>query len=200
MKKLTTIIALALVLTIGGVYAAWNYFQGGASGATAQPRIGMATVSYNGEKGSITADTTALTLLVDDMSTVAGSGVNKQHTAGLTGVGQITINFTANPGADQDVMDNGIKMQATITITKVNDQSDYNGKEALSVSADASKTTFLLNNGVACKTTTIDYQTIIDALVLYEGEELILDTKAKYDAFAKVLSDYQIHINIVEVA
>jgi len=39
MKKLTTIIALALVLTIGGVYAAWNYFQGGATGATAQPRI-----------------------------------------------------------------------------------------------------------------------------------------------------------------
>lgn len=198
MKKLTTIIALALVLTIGGVYAAWNYFQGGATGATAQPRIGMATVSYNGEKGTITADTTALTLLVDDMSTVSGSGINTQHKAGLTGVGSIAITFTPKAGADADVVNNGIKMQATLSVTKINAESKYNGKDAISV--DPAKATFELNGGAACKSTTISYEQIIDALVLYEGEELILDTKAKYDEFAKILSDYQIHINIVEIA
>lgn len=45
MKKLTTLIVLVLILTVGGVYAGWNYFQGGATGANAQPRLGMATVS-----------------------------------------------------------------------------------------------------------------------------------------------------------
>ena len=158
----------------------------------------MATVSYNGEKGTITADTTTLTLLVDDMSTVSGSGINKQHQAGLTGVGSIAITFTHKAGADAEVVNNGIKMQATLSVTKIKADSKYNGKEAISV--DPAKATFDLNGGVACHDTTISCDQIIDALVLYEGEELILDTKAKYEEFARILSDYQIHINIVEVA
>ena len=200
MKKLTTLIVLVLMLTVGGVYAGWNYFQGGATGANANPRLGMATVSYDGEKGIITADTTSMSLLVDDMSTVAGSGVTKKFVAGLRGVGQIDINFTAKDGADADIVANGIKMQATITVSKVGQGRQYNGVDAISTVNDVSKTVITLNGGNASKTATISFQQIIDALVLCDNQEVILDTLEKNQNFADILSDYQIHVNIVEIA
>lgn len=197
MKKLTTLIVLALIVTIGGVYAGWTYFQGGATGANATPRVGMASVSYNGEKGAITADTTSMTILVDDMSTVADSGVTTKYQAGLHGVGAISINFTAKEGADADVVENGIKMQATISITKVGDRK-WDGKEILKV-ADG-KGVITLNGGAPKKSATIEVTEIIDALVFCEGVPVILDTKEENDLFAAALSDYQIHVNIVEIA
>ncbi len=200
MKKLTTLIVLALIVTIGGVYAGWTYFQGGATGANATPRVGMATVSYNGEKGAITADTTSMTILVDDMSTVAGSPVTTKYKAGLHGVGAITIKFTAKEGADADVVANGIKMQATISVNKVGDrQWEVEGgvkKDILKV--DTTKNVITFNT--PSKSATIEVQRIIDALVFCEGAEVILDTKEENDAFAAALSDYQIHVNIVEIA
>ncbi len=204
MKKLTTLIALALVLTIGGVYAAWTYFQGGANGAIAHPRIGMATISYNGEKGTITADTTGITLLVDDMSTVENSGVTTQHTAGLTGKGEITVTFSPKQGADQVVVDDGIYMKAIITVVSLKQPGTlYNGETPLSTKADTTKTEFIITldqnqNPVRAQTATITCNQIINALVLNGGETLTLSTKAEYEAFAAALSDYQIHVEIVE--
>ena len=195
MKKLTTLIVLALIVTIGGVYAGWTYFQGGATGANATPRVGMASVSYNGEKGAITADTTSMTILVDDMSTVAGSGVTKKYKAGLHGVGAITINFTAKEGADADVVANGIKMQATISVNKVGDRK-WDGKEILKVDTTKNVITFNTPSNSA----TIEVTEIIDALIFCEDAEVILDTKEENDLFAAALSDYQIHVNIVEIA
>ena len=199
MKKLTTLIVLVLILTVGGVYAGWNYFQGGATGANANPRLGMATVSYNGEKGTITADTTSMTLLIDDMSTVAGSGVTTKYKAGLRGVGQIDIAFTAKDGADADIVNYGIKMQATISVTKTGQGRQYNGVDAISVVNDTSKTVIALNDGNVGKTATITVQQILDALVLCNGQDVILATRAENEDFADILTDYQIHVNIVEV-
>ena len=89
-----------------------------ATGANANPRLGMATVYYDGKKGTITADTTSMSLLIDDMSTVADSGVTTKYKAGLRGVGQINIAFNAKDGADADIVNYGIKMQATISVTQ----------------------------------------------------------------------------------
>ena len=196
-KKLSVLIAMLLCVTIGGVYAGWTYFQGGATGANANPRVGMASVSYNGEKGAITADTTSMTILVDDMSTVPDSGVTTKYKAGLHGVGAIKINFTHKEGADADVVTNGIKMQATISVAKVGDRK-WNEKEILKV--DTTKNVLTLNGGTASKTATIEVKDILDALILCEGAEVILDTKKANDDFAAALSDYQIHVNIVEIA
>ena len=72
MKKLSTIIALALVITIGGVYAAWHYNRGAVSLEFTRSAT-MASVQSDTSKGSIAIDQTAnsnqgntLKFLVDD--------------------------------------------------------------------------------------------------------------------------------------
>ena len=82
--------------------------------------------------------------------------------------------------------------------TRYGQQRKYNDK--LVISVDPAKATFDLNGGVATKNTSISVDTILDALVFCEGAEVILDTRAKNEDFADILSDYQIHVNIVEVA
>jgi len=199
MKKLATIIALALCVTIGGVYAGWIYSQGGATGADARTNLSMSTVSYDGTKGIISADTTALTILVDDMSTVTDSGVSEKYTAGLRGAGQIAISFTAKDGADATVVQNGICMKATISVSKVGSGRtySYNGQEleVLKVNEEFSQ---IILNDTPSKTAKIEAKDIIKALIFCEGQPVKLSTKAENDAFADVMSDYKIHIDIVE--
>ena len=206
MKKLTTIIALALIVTIGSVYAGWTYFQGGATGADARTGLSMSTVSYDGTKGTITADTTALTILVDDMSTVEGSDITTKYTAGLRGAGDIKIQFTPKDGADATVQSNGIKMKAIISVEKVGAEGTarkyhYNGKDYEILSAkNENSFEITLNDGNATKNTTITAQQIIDALIFCEDADILLPTKADNDTFAAAMSDYKIHIDIEEIA
>ena len=108
MKKLSVLIALVLCVTIGGVYAAWNYSQGDTASVKVSREINMAQVVTNGTKGTITATPKDnFAFLVDDKG---------GYIAELVGTGNIQINFTANPGADQTTKDNGIKMIATVTL------------------------------------------------------------------------------------
>ena len=44
MKKLSTLIALALVITIGGVFAAWHYSIGAVDSLQIGPGLQMTTV------------------------------------------------------------------------------------------------------------------------------------------------------------
>ena len=57
MKKLSVLIALVLCVTIGGVYAAWNYSQGTTASVDVSREINMAQVVTSGNKGTITATT-----------------------------------------------------------------------------------------------------------------------------------------------
>lgn len=206
MKKLSTLIAIALVLVIGGVYAGWTYFQGGATGAQSSRNLDMATVSYNGEKGSITADTTSLTILVDDMSTVDAVKY-APYQAGIHGAGKIYITFTPKVGADAVVTANGIKMQATVTITGTKTTYNYDTKDYVILAVNATNT-FELNGGVATKSTSIDAAEILNTLV-FCGDDLSTDavedfvklpTLADNTNFKTAMSTYSINIDITEIA
>lgn len=206
MKKLSTIIALALILTIGGVYAGWTYFQGGATGAQSSRLLDMATVSYNGEKGSITANTESLTILVDDMSTV-DSTKYQTYQAGIHGAGDIKITFTAKEGADATVTTNGIKMQATVTITGTQTPFNYNGKDYAILDVN-SNNVIQINGGVAAKTATISVADILKTLI-FCGDDLSTDTVEDFvklptlldnTNFKTAMATYSINIDITEIA
>ncbi len=207
MKKLSTLIAIALVLVIGGVYAGWTYFQGGATGAQSSRNLDMATVSYNGEKGSITADTTSLTILVDDMSTIDADKY-APYQAGIHGAGEIKITFTPKVGADAVVTANGIKMQATVTITGTKTAYNYNTKDYAILAVNATNI-IEINGGVACKTATISADQILSTLI-FCGDDLStedvvedfvkLPTLADNTNFKTAMSTYSINIDITEIA
>lgn len=111
MKRLGAIIAIALVLTIGGVYATFEYAQGGVvsleNETISKELAGMTDTTA---KGTITIKSNNFKITVDDVD-------GNLHTKGKFSEEKTTINFTPAPLADADVRANGIKLKLTITVT-----------------------------------------------------------------------------------
>lgn len=212
MKKLSVLIALVLCVTIGGVYAAWNYSQGNTASVNVSREINMAQVVTNGIKGTITATPqNNFAFLVDDIANDPdpdneGSFIDIKYKAVLVGTGDILINFTANPGADQTTKDNGVKMIATITLS-AKDNLKYSDphtsldvvpitvREGENVIALGKNTNNKNNNPDITDEATITAQEIVSCLEL---ANVTLDTKAENDAFHTALKDYTIVITISE--
>ena len=184
MKKLSVIIALAVCLTIGGVYAAWSYSQGTTTAVEITREINMAQVNTDSNKGSISVTPHDVAFLVDD----GGS----YHTV-LTGTGYFDITFTPAPqGADAETVANGIKMIATVTVKSANNLT-YNG--VVPITQKASNKIDLTPSG-SSKTAPLNISDVLNTLELCD---VVLATKAENDAFHTVLNDYTIVIVISEV-
>ena len=213
MKKLSVLIALVLCVTIGGVYAAWNYSQGNTASVNVSREINMAQVVTNGIKGTITATPqNNFAFLVDDIAndTPNGDGTytDEKYKAVLVGTGDILINFTANPGADQATKDNGIKMIATVTLsTNSQDGLKYTdphtSSDVVPIAVKAGGNKIVLNDTDEDGQPNITRQATITAEQIVSCLELanvILDTKAENDNFHTALKDYTIVITISEVS
>lgn len=91
MKKLGIIVALALVVTISGTYAAWNYTVANGNVADATATAGITLEAENTitvDSGTITVDISPdFKISVDDDGT---------HNAKLEITGSITISFTGS--------------------------------------------------------------------------------------------------------
>lgn len=214
MKKLSVLIALVLCVTIGGVYAAWNYSQGTTASVDVSREINMAQVVTNGIKGTITATPqNNFAFLVDDIPNDPdpdnkGSFIDIKYKAVLVGTGDIKINFTYSPGADQTTKDYGIKMIATITLStnsqdglkytdphKSEDVVPITVKEGENVISLGENTNNKNDNPEITNEATITAQEIVGCLELADVK---LDTKAENDAFHTALKDYTIVITISE--
>lgn len=132
MKKLGTIIALALVLTIGGVYATFSYAQGNATEATGNVGKQLAAATVDAEKGSITITENTFTITVDDAGNL---------TTGASYSGTLKVKFVATNGADETVKNDGIKIKMTITFGLQD-----NAAEGLTANKYGSSDIFVLQN------------------------------------------------------
>lgn len=191
MKKISFLIMLALVVTVSGVYAAWNYAQGATASVEITREINMAQVNTSSNKGSISATPTDVAFLVDD----AGD----YHTE-LKGTGEFAITFTPSAsGVDASVLENGIKMIATITIrSSQNLTYPYNSQNIVPIAAKTAGNANVIDltpTGPS-KTATLTVDQILGAVELCD---VVLKTKAENDAFHTVLNDYTIVITISEV-
>ncbi len=205
MKKLSTIIALALVITIGGVYAAWNYSQGQTAATEVTREINMAQVSTTGTKGSF-----AVTPGGDFAFLVDNAG---NYVATLTGTGYIDVIFTPNAGVDTNVQENGIPMKATVTVTHVGSTAptyNYGGINVIPLVAKEGENVITLNGGTATKTARITATDIIGCLDFAVNAEVehgqpghivdgfALPTYQSNQDFHTVLKNYTIMITISE--
>ena len=115
MKKVGVIVLAAAMLTVGGVYATFNYAQGEALAQKADLSYSIAAKTTNSAKGTITV-TTDFTFNIDDAN---GDLVVDYTTAGTT-----KVNFTAAKGADAIVETYGTPLKLEVLIEGPND----NGK------------------------------------------------------------------------
>ena len=181
-KKISVILLLALVITIGGVYATWGYAQGEIGNAIASLDVGegkniyITGASSDSTAGVIGIDTSAVKIAIDDS--------NNDHVADLTYEGDIVITFTPSEGADSNIVTNGVELNLTGTCTA---DWKYNEKAIFSLSPGFAKT----YSGAAMvdgkQTYTIPASEWQTWLIFNEGQSLELDTMAEYESFHDAL-------------
>jgi len=182
MKKLTVLIALALILTIGGVYATWNYAQGSVPSVPksldGQTKITDKVVDSKA-KGNIFVDPDNLSLLIDD--------ANNDHMAELTVTGYITITFQPNAGADADVVEHGIPLKYALSCSS---GLQYLGDHIFEFSTED----VVLNSGNPTKEIRVNAEDLGITL----KNEINLPTVEDYDNFYSALHNGTLTITVSE--
>lgn len=106
MKKLSLIVALAVVLTVGGVFATWAYNDGAATGGNDTSSITINAATTTTPKGEISVSVGDLKIKNDgSYKTVWDETVDDT----------VTITFTPGTYASDDTKANGIEYTVTIT-------------------------------------------------------------------------------------
>lgn len=184
MKKIGLLIALALCVTIGGVYATWIYTSNNA-----QSMSNSITVSM-GDLGSTVTD-------IGEFTITAPNGIKIEpregttHTTGLAVPSDIVITFTPNDFAPVDIKENGptdAQFQIRFEVQNADGTAytnQYDNQDIFTVAhgthaldrADWTQTT---TGGKVAYTYTIaaaDFANHVDV------NPFVLDTLSDYDAF-----------------
>lgn len=180
MKKLSILIALILCVTIGGVYATWNYAQGTVTTRTKFFDAGTIITDkvVTTDKGNITIDTTNLKITIHDE--------NNDLRGEMKMEGYVTVTFTPNQGADSNVAANGVKLQYVLGTT-----NNYTYENTAIFAVDATAQNLgAVNGSVTIPASELD--ALIDLNALY------LPTAEDYDAFKLALHGGAISITVSE--
>lgn len=100
-KSVGLLAALALCVTVGGVYATWIYATDAVPTAYATMSVTLTGTSSGGQAGTLTIAGTNTGLKIDDP---AGGEVHKAELA-YDAAGYFTITFTPNSNAEVDIKD-----------------------------------------------------------------------------------------------
>ena len=196
MKKMNLLLSIASVLVVGGVYATWQYSQGGVDSVSGSYGVGITTTT-TANKGEL-----AITSADSAVSFLVGNKGTYHPELRLENSDDVTFTFTPNLGADAEVASNGIAVSWTLSV--VSDwmyDSDFDGEKdkALFV-VDSSATTIAApgqdsNGDIAYSISASD---IMSKITLNVDADFVLDTKAKYDNFSSWLDDYKFVLTISE--
>ena len=189
MKKLSVLIALALCITIGGVYAAWTYATGNVTNNTnlSDISVGM-EVEKNSSKGTLTAEFSQ----TPNFSVEPDTGNVPKLQNNDTDV-KLVITFTPDDAAEPDVKTHGIDVTVTLSASGF---GQYNsGTDVISVKTaqiDISKGDWTVSDGVLTYEITSD--TIIGCLSVDNTKALTTATEA--ETFRAAVTSGKITINI----
>ena len=175
MKKLGFVIMIALVLTVGGVYATFDYARNDIDPVNATLTKTIAGADTATAKGTITIDVETFQLKIDDTT--------KTLKTGLTTQGSVKVTFTPAKGVDASVADEGIELKLEIAFA--NNTYRQNG-----IDYDVFKTTSDYGTGVALGKGTKNNATGAFEYTVNLGQylavnEIPLPTLADYNAFAQ---------------
>ncbi len=205
MKKLGVVAALALCVTVGGVYATWNYANKDVESASAIYKVSLAGLGTETQKGSLEVVGSAHNLKIDD-------GGNYKATLTCDPSGKFTVTFTAKTAADgvsADVIANGIHLKwyvDCVVNSSVTDQNgdgkvDYNdlqyqGVPIYSIDSEAE----IIDRSTAVKSgNTFTYEIpVSEVMAKITLGDFTLDERSEYDAFEDVLELCTFHVHVAE--
>lgn len=178
---------LGCLLTVGGVYAQWIYGQASAGSVSESIIPQMAGVGENSKKGTISIKTSGLTMVIDD------AGGYKPE---LIISGSVDVTFVANPGADQNVKDNGIVMKYSLSMSSGwQYDSDFDGTADKDIFTLEGNYTDIPANYVEgsgqneqTKSFVISNTWFEEHVKLNVASDFVLDTKEKFNSFKSHLN------------
>ena len=194
MKKLSLAMAAAMCLTVGGVYATWNY----ASGGSVDPASATVNVTIEGattldKKGTINVTDNSFSLSLDQ------STVGYQAIWLASGSKTVSFTFAAN-----DIT--SIVLGYTVTVNtdlKYDVDGDGEDDQLFSLNSQqynsmlAGKSYVDLGSFASATTAPITAQTISSYITI--TDKLDLETKEEYDAFKAYIDGQNIvTITVVE--
>ena len=186
MKKFSLLILLVLCVTIGGVYATWTYTENtDVADEQIHMQMNLTDVAYAGSYGQYKVDTTGLFMTIDPK---AGT----THDTALYITGKIVITFTPNSVAPEDVKEKAVP--STFQLTLSNPNWTYEGEVIVSLAHDEAEE---IKWGQPDENGVFYFEISADELSEHITlTEFTLDTKAKYDAYNKVLGQGSITITV----
>ena len=195
MKKITALIMMAIMITVGGVYAAWVY-DDGAPDAKTESALSIVVKAPETSGKSGTLDIGALVeVAIDDIDD------GEKYNAVLTCEGSISITFKPSETAGADTKANGIHIKLTPVVEST---ATYEGKTiiettgavcspALNQSGDNLDTPdereigTYIKNGDGSFVWTLNSA---DILSLLKIGDFTLDTSAKHAEFTNALAGH----------
>lgn len=208
MKRLGIVAALALVVTVGGVYATWNYANKDVETATATYKVSLSGLGTETQKGSLKVVGSSHNLKVDDIG---------GYKAGLVcdAAGKFTVTFEAKSAADgvaQDVIDNGIHLKWYVECVLNSNVTDVNGdgevtyldlqyKNTPVFAVDSSETIIDRQDYTTKSGSTFTYEIpVSEVMAKLTLGDFVLDERSEYDAFEDVLELCTFHVHVLESA
>ena len=192
MKKLSLLLALLLVITVGGVYATWIYTDK-TDVADLAPTVGinLTEATFAGTYGTYEVDTTSLALKVDPKP-------GTTFTTGLLISGDIIIKFKPQTYAPVEVKEEGVPTTFQFSLTNTSWQfDDGHGEGARDIITLAHPEKHNVTWSAPDQNGTLTYTISATELASHIGlTEFTLDTKVLYDQFATALGNGKIMITV----
>lgn len=194
MKKLSLLMALILCVTIGGVYATWNYARNVVDSKQASATV-VVTGTQSSTKGTIAITAAPKRVVIDDTDSnhiaelFFGDIDESSQPVSCNQLGTISVVFTpAATGVDEDVKNNGICLEWTLTATDV---GTFGGQPIFVITQASGK----FNNGAPTKTASVNIGDYIEL-----NGDIVLDTYAKYQAFELAIKNITFTLTVSESA
>ena len=185
MRKLSLLIALCTLLTVGGVYATWTYTQNtDVADEAVNMNLNLTDVAYSGSYGTYKVDTTGFSMLIDP-------AVGTTHDTALFMEGQIVITFTPNSIAPVEVKEGGVP--STYQFSLANPNWKYLDQDVVTINHAELHDIVWTPNGDGTFSFTLTAEDIKDHFAL---TAFTLDTKTDYDAYNAVLGTGSIVITV----
>lgn len=209
MRKLAFLMACLMLLTVGGVYAAWLYTDTNSDviDRHAEVVVTLTGATTTGAAGTFSVETN-LVMTIDQSPIREENGklVNDHKTVlkyatteGSEDLNNIylTVTFTPSENASQEIKANGIDAEVYLKTTT---EMKYEGTSIFDFGSHASNGTFeanVLNLSSAATGTkwekndgvfTITYTGAQLAEMIQLSQTFVLDTKTEYDAFEDALN------------
>ena len=129
MKKISLLVLLCVILTIGGVYAAWIYSGNQIGSQDEQFLNKMGGLDYSGNSGSYTFTDNSLDFAIEP------NNQDDKITTIVWGHGSMTLVFTPSADINETMLEKALT--ATITVICSNDTlGEYKGEQIYNLDTD----------------------------------------------------------------